>query len=321
VFGAPRARLVGRMDGRTIDSHFTSFGFCRTQRKRGRTSWRSMMARAHSLFVLFSLAAVLAVLVSAGFIAPVRCRKYRSCALPASAPSHRQEGLAGAFECGDCERSFTSQLALQQHQVAKNHRQKSNEVNIHNCGFCERSFSTREALTQHMNAQHAKQISCPACAVTRFRSLTSALQHLESGQCPHCQGKQNARYQVYQAISPHISSHGEPQWLLVGSAVARGVQNADELEEFPYSCDLCDRPFRELNHLLQHKTDKHMGFLWALQQQQQQQLGKPPTMMPLRFLLPNHDHNNRQHNESHESHRYKQYQDWDDYNDYYDDDD
>jgi Zn-finger nucleic acid-binding protein len=192
------------MDGRTIDSHFSSFGFCRTQRgKLGRTSWRSMMARAHSLFVLFSLGAVLAVLVSAGFIAPaVRCRKYRSCALPASAPSHRQEeGLAGAFECGDCERSFTSQLALQQHQVAKNHRQKSKEVNIHNCGFCERSFSTRGALDQHMDDQHAKQISCPACAVTRFRSLTSALQHLESGQCPHCQGKQNARYEVYQVVA------------------------------------------------------------------------------------------------------------------------
>jgi DNA-directed RNA polymerase subunit RPC12/RpoP len=213
---------------------------------------------------------------------------------------------------------------------------QSNEVNPHKCGYCERSFATREALDQHMNAQHAKQISCPACGATRFRSLTGALQHLESGQCPQCQGKKNARYQVYQAISPHIGSsrRGEPQWLLVGSAVVRGVQNADELEEFPYRCDGCDRKFRELNHLLQHNTDKHMGFLWALQQQQQQQLGKPPTMMPLRFvLLPNHDNNDRQHNESHEIHddnhdqgwdvyNYDNHdQGWDDYNDLHDDDD
>jgi hypothetical protein len=110
--------------------------------------------------------------------------------------------------------------------------------------------------------------------------------------------------------------------LLAGSSVGRVPSNADELIEFPYSCDLCDRPFRELNHLLQHKTAKHKASFRTLQQQQQKQPGNKPSMiMPLRFLLPNHDHNNRQHNESHESRRYKQYQDWDDYNDYYDDDD
>jgi Zinc-finger of C2H2 type len=318
------------MDGLTIDSHSHHSGFAEPNERYSSPrplelchTWRrtGMMARAHSSFVLFLLSTVLASLVSAGFVTPVRCRKYRSGALlPASAaPSHRgQEILAGAFECGDCERSFTSPLALQQHQVAKNHRQKSNDVQVHKCGFCERSFATRMALDQRINAQHAKQISCPACAVTRFRSLTSALQHLESGQCPHCQGKQNARYEVYQAISPHISStRGEPQWLLAGSSAL--PNNADELIEFPYSCDLCDRPFRELNHLLQHKTAKHKASFGALQQQQQP--GKPSMMMPLRFLLPNHDHNNRQHNDGHESRRYNHHQEWDDYNDYYDNDD
>jgi C2H2-type zinc finger/Zinc-finger of C2H2 type len=200
----------------------------------------------------------------------------------------------GAFECGVCGQSFASRLALQQHRVAKNDGLNNNVLNIYRCCYCERTFATPPALMQHLAAKH----------------------NLSLGDKP------NDRYQVYPAISPHISSHGEPQWLLAGSTVGRVPNNAgDELEEFPYSCDGCERKFRELKDLLQHNAATHTGLFTAFEQQQQL-LGKPSRMMPLRFLLSDqHDNSNRQHNDSHEIHDDDHCIDWDDYNDLHDDDD
>ena len=174
-----------------------------------------------------------------------------------------QHAKALHHQCSRCGRCFSSRTALEQHT-------KAIHPIRHGCGFCDRSFTSRAALDQHMEANHPRTSNCPACGQARFRSITGALQHLESGQCSHCQGKQTARSQVYQAISPHLSPQQrttDDNFLLTGSTSSTGISsnnNAEQLPDFPYACDQCTKQFRELNHLMQHKADKHKTSLQAL---------------------------------------------------------
>lgn len=177
------------------------------------------------------------------------------------------------FSCNDCDRTFQSQASLKQHQVATKHQNAisfpCNECNhvfqtkeslkqhqvakhgpTHKCGFCDRSFGTRKGLEAHMDDQHPVQTSCPSCGIKRFRSFQAAIQHLESGACPDCRGKKNARDQVYRCISPHLGSSTR--------LLAAGDNHDDEhILEFPYVCPKCSRSFRQLNHLIQHQNAKH----------------------------------------------------------------
>merc|ERR1719508_248339 len=45
-------------------------------------------------------------------------------------------------------------------------------------------------------------VPCPICGVKKmFRTATNAVQHVESGACGGCRGKEKAREQIYKFIS------------------------------------------------------------------------------------------------------------------------
>ena len=56
-------------------------------------------------------------------------------------------------------------------------------------------------LKQHMQVHAPRNVSCPVCGDQRFRNATNAVQHVESGSCKGCKGKETAREQIYKFIS------------------------------------------------------------------------------------------------------------------------
>ena len=77
-----------------------------------------------------------------------------------------------------------------------------------NCRVCYKKFDhpsgnkkhIRNMLTQHMQVHKPRNLSCPVCKETRFRSATNIVQHVESGACSGCLGSENARLQIFRFI-------------------------------------------------------------------------------------------------------------------------
>jgi len=95
--------------------------------------------------------------------------------------------------------------------------------------------------------------SCPCCGVQRFRDHTGAIQHLESGACPRCHGKQHARKVVYDFVrnsehTQHLLNH-----MLTDGPSGCVDTSADDL----YECPHCRWTFKQLSALADHMTKKH----------------------------------------------------------------
>ena len=77
------------------------------------------------------------------------------------------------------------------------------------CPQCDKMFDhpsgnrnhIQNMLKMHMQVHEPRTVSCPVCGDQRFRSTTNAVQHVESGSCRGCKGKENARQQIYKYIS------------------------------------------------------------------------------------------------------------------------
>lgn len=94
--------------------------------------------------------------------------------------------------------------------------------------------------------------SCPACGVTRFLDAAGAVQHLESGRCPHCPNAQTARGKIYGFMQSHEEAHHFLNPMLTNGA---NSYSADALDY--YSCPHCRKSFHQLSSLLNHIKSKH----------------------------------------------------------------
>ena len=99
-----------------------------------------------------------------------------------------------------------------------------------NCKVCYKKFDhpsgnqkhIRNMLTQHMQVHNPRTVACPVCKETRFRSATNAVQHVESGACTGCRGKDNARQQIYKFIG---SNKVSTNWIACSSIARKIVEN------------------------------------------------------------------------------------------------
>eukprot|EP00934_Nitzschia_sp_Nitz4_P004575 Nitzschia sp. Nitz4//scaffold38_size140716//90164//90511//NITZ4_003151-RA/size140716-exonerate_protein2genome-gene-0.108-mRNA-1//-1//CDS//3329550090//4565//frame0 len=105
----------------------------------------------------------------------------------------------------------------------------------------------------HMQTHRPRNFSCPICGEQRFRSGANAVQHVESGYCAGCSGKQNARNQIYRFASRQQAMR--PYMTHVPMLTNGGYE--DDTPDFPYQCQHCVRSFRQLSQLLQHNDAKH----------------------------------------------------------------
>lgn len=121
------------------------------------------------------------------------------------------------------------------------------------CPTCGRTFygnSCDNQLKMHQQTHAPRMVACPICGEVRFRSATNAVQHVESGSCSGCLGKDNARRQIYDFTSRSAPSMLAPmlEW---HSADRSGVP------ERPYMCTHCHRTFRAMGDMMQHMAASH----------------------------------------------------------------
>ena len=78
-----------------------------------------------------------------------------------------------------------------------------------------------------------------------------ALLHLESGYCPGCRGKDNARTQIYTFVSRNAPCVISDRLM---------IENGDGgVPSQAYRCNECGRSFDRLSSLMQHQNSKHGG--------------------------------------------------------------
>mmetsp|Transcript_28580 Transcript_28580/g.60956 ORF Transcript_28580/g.60956 Transcript_28580/m.60956 type:complete len:190 (-) Transcript_28580:293-862(-) len=121
------------------------------------------------------------------------------------------------------------------------------------CVVCNRDFNNQNELNMHMQVHRPRNISCPVCGDTRFRSPANAVQHVESGFCTGCKGTDNARNQIYQYAQ---RKGGMQQYMDLTPLLTNGGGN-NCVPDFPYRCPQCAKSFRHLSQLMQHTDQKH----------------------------------------------------------------
>ena len=151
---------------------------------------------------------------------------------PADFAAHKRADVhISSFECTDCQRSFSSDQALDHHLTSDGHakvialaalaeaefqaaaikKAQLEEANLR-CEACDREFVNLQALRQHKQSLKHKPLSelkCPLsnkCTAT-FSSPSALLFHLESGGCKSGMTRNKLNALVYQHDSDrHITS-------------------------------------------------------------------------------------------------------------------
>ena len=165
------------------------------------------------------------------------CREYLSC----SAFSRNQWAKGeGWSRCKDCVEGVPMAAV---------------PVMYYTCSTCDRNFSTQNELNMHMQVHRARNVSCPVCGETRFKSGANAVQHVESGYCSGCRGADNARQQIYDFARKQSSMRRYTSD--VPRLTYDGHNNNSTVPDYPYQCPDCNKAFRQLSQLLQHRDHKH----------------------------------------------------------------
>lgn len=169
-------------------------------------------------------------------------------------------------ECIDCQEWKTSsQFSSNQWRkgdgasrckfcVGSNGVQNYNTLTYrYQCSECNRDFDSQNELNMHMQVHRPRNVSCPVCGDTRFRSGANAVQHVESGYCRGCRGSSNARQQIYN----YASGQRVMAQYMSGAALLTNGDSTDDVPDFPYQCQQCSKAYRHLSQLLQHNDQKH----------------------------------------------------------------
>lgn len=176
--------------------------------------------------------------------------------LPRCTPSIRAIGM----RCFQCEEDLDYEY-FSRNQQNKGSRARCADcvsgVVRHSCRECDRVFADENELRMHSQVHRPRMISCPICGDQRFKSPANAVQHVESGTCRNCPGKNNAREHIHRFATTTAASRFAP-YLTSAPMIADGEDLHHEVSEFPYHCPYClGKKFRALSQLMQHADQKH----------------------------------------------------------------
>jgi hypothetical protein len=122
------------------------------------------------------------------------------------------------FECDRCTRMCRSARALDEHNAA---------FHAHQCGECGRNFTNANNLAQHAQVHRARTAPCPGCGAL-YRGAADAVLHFETGRCPSCPGRDEARRRAYEFAAQNGGSGFLTRPLAITSGAASGGWQAAE---------------------------------------------------------------------------------------------
>ena len=113
-----------------------------------------------------------------------------------------------------------------------------------------------------------RNVPCPLCGEKMFRSATNAVQHVESGACKKCSGRDNARQQIHRldthGLCCHISvsyfvfrfmkSHEATRPFLNTKALTYEGSGLSGVPDTPYECRHCGKGYKHFSSLMQHQV-------------------------------------------------------------------
>ncbi|KAL0858692.1 hypothetical protein ABMA27_011178 [Loxostege sticticalis] len=147
---------------------------------------------------------------------------------------HVHSGEKPLFSCSTCEKQFSSQQYLNDHET------KHTGPRLYTCDLCEKNFKNAEKLKSHMKVHTGEK----------------------PYKCSYC-GKQFAHLAGFRS---HERRHkGEKPY--VCKVCTKGFVNSSSLDvhmkvhtgEKPYSCDICAKSFAQKGGLSVHVMRKHLG--------------------------------------------------------------
>jgi DNA-directed RNA polymerase subunit RPC12/RpoP len=136
---------------------------------------------------------------------------------------------------------------------------RSYQTISYQCHKCYSTFASSNELEMHMQTHREKNVSCPVCGDTRFGSSANAVQHVESGFCRGCKGKDNARQQIYE----FAARSGKLNRFITQTPMLTNGNNGatyGAVPEKPYGCPDCSKSFKQMSQLLQHQDNKHRNY-------------------------------------------------------------
>jgi len=126
------------------------------------------------------------------------------------------------------------------------------------CTTCNRGFHDANSLTQHEKTHLPKNFACPGCGIKKYRGLTNALLHFESGSCSACLGRDNASRVVYQQIK---SQAGGENFLVANTRLltlssSGALQSGYQAGHQNYICRACSKTFEHASAMTQHIANR-----------------------------------------------------------------
>lgn len=122
----------------------------------------------------------------------------------------------------------------------------------YDCSECGKSCGNDNNLRMHMQKHRSRTVSCPICGRQNFKTGAGAVAHVESGFCPSCPGRDNARTEILRFATQQRQLNP----FLTGRKLLSNGEGM-QVPDFPYQCTQCNRYFRDMSALLQHQDQKH----------------------------------------------------------------
>ena len=134
------------------------------------------------------------------------------------------------------------------------------------CYICKKSFNSgnrkidENSLKQHMQSHNDRNTPCPICNIKKFQNGAGATQHVESGACMMCPGKEDARKKIFEFFKKHRITR---QFLTTDALTYIDVGVDTDwfypvpIPTTPYECKGCKTLYRNASSLLQHLPQKH----------------------------------------------------------------
>ena len=164
--------------------------------------------------------------------------------------------MSKKFQCGDCEKTFTSQSAMNYHRAAFH----VDSVAKLTCNFCGSQFLKKYELNRHIKSIHEIKeedsgLECDECNIKFTRKDTKYRHEKEQ----HFANNVNVDYVSDLASLSTFECSECEQIFRRESRLKRHVKSVHSDNKMEYQCTKCNAKFSRKDNLKRHMKNKHMN--------------------------------------------------------------